>query len=484
MVRTNLVAGVLSILVLLPGSDVYAENKCGDGEGKVNTAIIWRGEEPELSLPDIVGLAAPILWYSYDEPLLLKGEFPFPHPHPCDTPSDTSVVYYQVIRIILRGHDEVTIPEQDDTDFFRKVENFTVRYYFYYREDVGMNPHTHDLEVTEFEIALDQMDDGCWHVRIVRVTSFAHGTDWYSNELIGAEDMKIPVTLFVEEGKHATCPDRNADGVYTPGYDVNVRINDAWGVRDIFASGWLISPGFSASMFKARRPEYRVFPPDSPHRQIVHPFVSSDSDKPPGAAHYELRPANTIIMCDDVPPHRDFLLDMMTRHRFGAGNEPEQYASGSVRALAEPLKGTTGIIPSINLRWDRALGLSFALRGRAIESQYIVPRATWIFKGDQWSFELLWSNSASRFVSPYLSSGAGWEKVVFRDDQGNVITSADKEWNWVTEAGMKFRAQVTGKWKILTLGHSFAGVRLGFRFSGIDVISNGRIIAEIGAGVW
>jgi len=41
--------------------------------------------------------------------------------------------------------------------------------------------------------------------------------------------------VLVEEGKHASCTDRSADGHYTPGFDVTERVNDAWGVRDTLA---------------------------------------------------------------------------------------------------------------------------------------------------------------------------------------------------------------------------------------------------------
>jgi hypothetical protein len=306
--------------------------KYGDPDYKA--AMLWRGLSPSLSLPEIVTLAAPVLWYSVDEPLIVMGEIPLPHPHPCDEPADIGVTYYQVTKVMLRpGADEVTIPEQEDAGFFEKTASFTVRYYFYYRQDIGMNSHHHDLEVTEFEIALNKTESGCYEVEIMRVTALAHGTDWYSNEVqIRGEFVRTPVVLFVEEGKHATCPDRNADGIYTPGYDVNVRINDAWGVRDVFGAGWLIAPGYAASMTKPRHRLFKVLPPDTPHRCATDEFSSSLRDTT-GLTHYELRAANTVVMCDDVPPDREFLLSMMTKHKFGAGNEPEQFKSGSVKKL-------------------------------------------------------------------------------------------------------------------------------------------------------
>ena len=83
-----------------------------------------------------------------------------------------------------------------------------------------------------------------------------------------------------------------------------------------------------------------------------------------------------------------------------------------------------------------------------------------------------------------LSIGAAYEEDWFRNDEGGVTTAEDKRWNFVTETGVKFRFRITGKLRLFTLGYQFAGVRLGIRFSGFDALKNGRLIAEIGAGVF
>jgi hypothetical protein len=477
---------LIAVAATLPAAaQTAADCRCLDDEDPgYKTAVLWRGPAPSLTLPEIVTLAAPVLWYSTDEPLIVKGDYPLPHAHPCDDPADMGVTYYQVTKIMLRpGAADVTIPEQEDAKFFEKTASFTVRYYFYYHQDMGMHGHVHDLEVAEFEIALNRTRSGCYEIELIRVTAFAHGTDWYSNECqIRGEFVRTPIVLFVEEGKHATCPDRNADGIYTPGYDVNVRINDAWGVRDVFGSGWLVAPGYSAAMFKPRHPRFRALPPDTPYRCETDALASSLRDTT-GLLHYELRAANTVVMCDDVPPDREFLLEMMTRHKFGAGNQPEQYKAASVKKLAEPLLGS-GTLPSVNLRWDRALGLSFAASGLPIEAIYLVPRATWIFDTGEVSFEGLISSSASRFMGSYISLGGAYEQDSFRNAEGGVSTVSDKRWNFVTETGIKFRFRITGKLRLFTLGYQFAGVRFGIRMSGFDSLKNGRLIAEIGGGVW
>ena len=117
---------------------------------------------------------------------------------------------------------------------------------------------------------------------------------WYDNiyhenvENLNFE-FQLPFHILVEEGKHASVTDMNGDGYYTPGYDVNIRINDAWGLRDVIRTGELFSPKFEAWMAKIRKPEHRVFPPlptDSPHRkkhEINNVYAANNSV-------YELRP--------------------------------------------------------------------------------------------------------------------------------------------------------------------------------------------------
>ena len=70
-------------------------------------------------------------------------------------------------------------------------------------------------------------------IGVTRVSAKAHGLVWFWNVLDSDDYAQFPMHLLVEEGKHALATDKNGDGVFTQGYDVNVRINDAWGTRDI-----------------------------------------------------------------------------------------------------------------------------------------------------------------------------------------------------------------------------------------------------------
>ena len=108
-------------------------------------------------------------------------------------------------------------------------------------------------------------------MRLASVEAQAHGSRWYSNTLKIRADAKYPMTLLVEEGKHATAPDRNADGSFMRGYDVTERVNDAWGVRDSLGQGVLLSSGYSFEMTKRRT---------EPFRLSAARFPLSSSDRP------------------------------------------------------------------------------------------------------------------------------------------------------------------------------------------------------------
>ena len=92
-----------------------------------------------------------------------------------------------------------------------------------------------DLEALDLDIAIDVMPDGGHRIRIVRAAGLVRGTEWNANDLTIVPGTKLPITMLVEHGTHAMGPDRNADGFFTPGHDINRRIGDAWGVRDVEA---------------------------------------------------------------------------------------------------------------------------------------------------------------------------------------------------------------------------------------------------------
>jgi hypothetical protein len=452
---------------------------CPESSDSANTGgVIWQGCRSDLSLPEIATMLAPVLWFSADEPFVVQGDQSLPHAHPCDVPASGGVVYYQVPRLRLRGSERVTLPEDADPQFVRKVEAFTIRYHFYYKRDFGVGQHLHDFEATDMHVVLEQQPNGCLQVRLTRVIGLAHGVDWYANELVVERDTRLPITILVEEGKHASAPDRNADGQYTPGYDVNRRVYDAWGVRDVLGSGFLLSSEFRSSMFKIRRPGFRSLPPNGGRTDPSSMHTPSVPDASAELGTYELRPGTDVGACTVVPAEHEALLRMMRGHRLGANFSADQYEIEFLHELAEPLSGSRGLVPDVSARWDRGLGVSFMLRGLDLREAYLVPRFNLI--GRDVSAEALFTRTAAQFSSWYVSTGIARE---YRSS-GLPDGSNMADWKFVAEVGAKFRARLTGRRRLFALGYDFAGLRLGVRSSGFDTLQPIRLIVEVGAGVW
>jgi hypothetical protein len=309
-------------------------------------------------------------------------------------------------------------------------------------------------------------------VQVERVVAFAHGVDWYSNELELGDDTRYPLTFFVEEGKHASAPDRNADGIYTPGYDVNRRIQDAWGVRDVLGSGALISPGYQPSMTKPRRPQYRVVPA-TPLPACVDEQHRSLEEDAEVLARYELRPSRHVPICPGVVAAGE-LEGSMRLNAFGLGRVPSQQTFAALEsALLQLPSGPGALVPSVAFRWDQGPGVALVFRGLDLRELYVVPRVTWI-AGPKAALEALVTQSAAQFASGYFSTGAAWER------QSDGATG----WRFVLETGLKFRVTLQGWQRILSLGYTFAGLRFGVRSEGFDHLTNLRLVVELGAGAF
>jgi len=441
------------------------------GAGPSGPNVLWRGSTARLSAADVARLAAPIVWFSADEPLLRMGGNIPPDPHPCDAPSAVPIVYWAVDRVALRGAEELTEPVEADPALLQKASEIVIRFFFYYRVDIGKGGHPHDIEGADVYIALRE-EGGCQEVQVERVVAFAHGVDWYSNELELGDDTRYPLTFFVEEGKHASAPDRNADGIYTPGYDVNRRIKDAWGVRDVLGSSALISPGYEASMTKPRRPRYRVVP-ESPLPSCVGEHHRSLEEGEDVLARYQLRQSRDVPICSGIVAERA-LEGSMRLNSFGLGRAPVQHRfAGLDSALLQPPSGPGALVPSVAFRWDQGPGVALLFRGLDLRELYIVPRFTWV-TGPTFSLEALVTQTAAQFASGYFSTGAARERL----SDGTI------SWRFVLETGMKFRVTLSGWQRILSLGYSFAGVRLGVRSDGFDHLSNLRVVFELGAGAF
>jgi hypothetical protein len=499
----KLAAGIFGGLMLLVPAGGFAACDCPapNAPSEDGGHVIWRGPEP-IGLDEIARLAAPILWFSSDEPLFLNAEGvrPLPDPHPCDPAGGAGIVYYQVNTIVNDGSERVTWPGQDDPDFMRKVDNFIISYFFYYSEDLGMDGHTHDIEVCKMQVFADQEGD-CFQARIKLVVGLAHGVTWYDNIHEVESDTHFPITLLVEEGKHASCPDRNGDGIYTPGYDVNRRVNDAWGVRDVLSTGHLIGSGYNASMTKPRFFTFRMLPPASTERCPGRPSRAARS--PESIGTYELRAANTIPLCDAVArgkeekpddesdslrvlrEDRQRLGHMMKDHHFGDQYQPDQMQSRIAKNLgASPIESPTMWVPSFSLRHDGfgTMGVTFVFRGLDGGVVWAIPKVN--IMREQLGLDLLFTPSVSRWADWYVTVGTDRIDGKTQEVDGEEQVIREVKWDFATEAGYRFRFRVPQAIKPAVLYYDFGGVRLGMRTNGFDSLSRFRLVAEIGAGIF
>jgi hypothetical protein len=138
--------------------------------------VLWTGCAP-LRLSEIPEVAAPALWFTRDEPLLLaENVTPFPAAHPCDDPSEGAVVYYQVTELVHRGQ-PLERPIDRDPNGFTKIDNMVLKFFFYYPQDFGLGGHVHDLEAVEFHLFLEERD-GCYRLRMDSAEALVHGSRW------------------------------------------------------------------------------------------------------------------------------------------------------------------------------------------------------------------------------------------------------------------------------------------------------------------
>lgn len=442
-----------------------------------NDGIVWVGTT-NPGFREIVGILAPIFWYTADEPAIILGDTPIPHRYPCDPEKANAkegIVYYQVNWLIRREAREAPLsePVEEDPRFFEKVSVFALRYYIYHRFDYGLNGHEHDLEMAEFRIALEQDPNGCNRIRLTNVIGYAHGTDWYSNELLPPSDTRYPIALFVEEGKHALGPDRNADGIYTPGYDISVRINDAWGIRDILGSGYLVGGAYSASMFKPRVDGGRVLPPET-HPVCTPRLLQSIEESPAFLNRYELRPGYRMPICRGIS-NEGHLEKWTRKNEFGVTHRPQQFDSEYSERLSRELVGPQGFLPKVAFRYDRGPGFALTFAGFDATEFYVVPKFNLNLSNYSFAIDALFTRTATQFSSPYFALGYTHE----RPSSSDSFTSG-----FGTEAGYKFRLRVDWPWRILGAGYEFAGIRLGVRKTGFDNLGNFRFIVEAGAGLW
>ena len=522
-------ASIVAKPSLHPGSEANCESFDG---GPRKNGVVWCGTEPTLPFRVLAERSAPILWFSPDEYFLAK-DYKIPQPLPCDArhtlpkPSDSpckhgdscgahlddesAMVYYNVHRIV-REHGSVgdpfgrVTPEHGPTGGaseerilkLDKIEKLTLRYYFYYCVDCGFGGHGHDLENIELEILIEKEKSRArYRARVAEVVGAAHGVHWFNNRLKVTDDTVFPITILVEEGKHASAPDNDGGGTYEEGSDTNRRVRDAWGLRDKLSRRKII-PLFSYYLRGHTNPDR----PDHPHNRIgsraqieLHPEVFANYKvevKRPDAPQKELRqPEKTYEL-------KELGSDCTAEKVRKSGNSGEFDLAGALnrrRAGKDPLVATSSgklsrliqrtysmeeddllrenlweQLLQFSYRWDQSHGFAATPplpKFHVLKLGYFVPRVhfTGFSNGSRrYGLDYLYTPSASRWWEMYVGGGIEW----YRPGPGRPFKFGPA---W--EGGFKFRFPVK-KWV-------FAGVRVGVRTS---PTKNFSLVAEPGGGLF
>ena len=493
---------LLVVIILSSAGNLFSQDSVGYSRSQMreNAFVIWKGTKTIFTFEELASYCAPIFWYSPDEPelRLTSGKnIRIPTYFNFETPSDSPVVYYQIRKIIKKNNAKGTIVKKDYSDLNKsiidisKVKGFEIDYNHYYRFEAGLGGHNHDTEQSQFKYFISKNsknDTDYYAIIFIQATGKAHALSWYDNIFTvdtTSLETKLPFNILVEEGKHASCTDMNGDGMYTPGYDVNQRVNDAWGIRDVIRTGNLFSSTFESYMQKTRKPEHRVLPPlpdDSPHKRKF----SINGIYSPKNAVYQLRP---------MPKPSKASPDKLLMH------DMEAYSAKSWPIIVEEYNKMfdwfeSGLfINSLGISYrydDKNSGVSFTFPLLVVKNVEVPIIGGWLLnriyiqdkKFRDFGYNLLITSSASGFLSSYFSAGLEVDKFESgKNESGDPVF--EKKTDFTMETGIKLRANVTySPLKFLSFLSNFWGVRLGIKNKGFPSIDHLNYTLEIGAGVW
>lgn len=459
--------------------------------------VVWWGTDRYMTVERFARYAAPVLWFSPDEPSLEGAEgtaIRHPEAYGFESPPDAPVMYYQLTDLFVRGaEDETDAFVRDEANIgesridLRSVVAMNLSFYAYFTTEEGLGAHPHDIEPAEFRMAVLRGNDvpayvgdcpeDLYLIAITRTSAKAHGLVWFWNVLDSDVTTFFPMHLFVEEGKHALATDKNADGVFTPGYDVNIRINDAWGVRDIIRTGMLFTGGYQQWMTKSRQPQHRILPPlpdDSPLREVLARKVDGVE-----LAVYEIRPFPSSELAGE---------DHALRHLMENQESPGWPDLGRINDAGQFGKfvrdGAAVKSLSISLYTDGAIGFGFVFPMFIVAhlldpmtGGYLLHRMHFKDNGlRDWGWQLLYMPSASRWMDTYL--GLGYERDDEEDATGQIQTVRD----FVLETGLKFRVNVSHSPLKFLPFTDYWGVRLGIKNRGFWSVDRLTYVIEFGAG--
>ena len=249
----------------------------------------------------------------------------------------------------------------------------------------------------------------------------------YTNELVvdeSDESVVLPVRVLVERGKHSTAPDRDGNGRYEAGYDVNRHARDAWGTRDVYdlevpvgvgevVAKFIRIAAFRRSMTTPRHEATQVFPDRAglaePGSGRTYALVSAGADSDlcrgltemtgtvqPGALAPVRESArlakalNTIRFCERTALEVGRPWAALTALTGAAYTRPYQRMSDKVGLAA---------------RFDVNLGVTAAvpLRDVPVVGGWLLLRGNWV--ADAGSVDLEYQPSATRLAEWYVSVG-------------------------------------------------------------------------------
>jgi hypothetical protein len=495
--RFGLAFAALGLCLFAPPA-LYAQAQC---EFSAVPGAVWWGTKRQMTLDELASYIAPVYWFSPDEPLLegkSGADIRVPEALPFETPPDAPVVYYQVEELVLvPGEEPGYVGNAGDKGQsvidLERVGAIKISYFAYFHAEVGLGAHPHDLEATEFKVIVPrnttsfiadytdaQCDEKNYILLVTRVSAKAHGIQWFWNVLNVDAETKFPMFIFVEEGKHGLSTDKNSDGYFTPGYDVNRHINDAWGVRDVIRSGSLFSGGYQAWMTKVRHPQDRVFPPlpeDSPLRDDLERRGEYAFDN----VEYELRAFPSASLGEDDPGLHHFMKDKEVPGwpRLDEGTELQDFidwmdADQVVKSLAISAYndgdwGFSWVFPFFIVKnFEVSLSGGFLVWRMYLKDDSL----------QDFGWMAMYTPSASRWFDTYFAAGAEWDREVV---DGERQTKS----HFVLETGLKFRVNIsTSPFKFLGLFTDFWGFRAGIKNYGFSDIDRLTYVLELGAGAF
>ncbi len=506
------VAGLITLLILVsvplvaPAQTSAGRDRCdcdlGDLEG-----VVWWGDRDEMTVAELAAYVAPVIWFSPDEPSLYHAYGPAiaaPEPFPFQDIAGP-VVYYQLNKVVRDANTDLPgyMAAGEDRGAaildFKSASLLQLEYFAYFAEEWGLGAHRHDVEPVEFRIAIvsnrgelleDTIHAQCerthYAILVTRVTGKAHGIEWFWNIVEVDEFTRFPMTVLVEEGKHAFATDKNSDGYFTRSYDANVRVNDAWGVRDIIRSGGLFAGGYESWMAKVRTPGYRVMPPLPADSPLWEELKFRQVEYRRGNATYKLEPLPPLEEAAAWDAEQGRRSDLASY--LDGKYDPESPELDEINTLEEAFSwaraGSLKRSLSIALYTDGRLGFSWAFPFFIVRNLEVPMTGGYLLqrmylKGNNlrdFGWMGLYTPSASRWIDVYLAAGAEHHEV---GQPGETRMRTD----FVFETGLKFRAQVgRSPLRFLRFLTEFWGVRGGVKsYGGMD-INRLSFVVEVGAG--